>query len=212
LLINSIMIWVIYKMVALYNNQNATLSIFNIGIFIGIVSLLYIPAIAFLLLIFFAFLVMRPFHLREWLMGLLGFTFPYYFLFIVLFITKKFDWRNIFPKIALTLPSLPHSVWVTGGMALAVIPFIIGGFFVQSNLNKMLIQVRKSWALFLMFLISAVVIILINRVNSYENWIMVVIPFAAFHAAAYFYSSSKVFTFLLHWITFVFAIYVNYFL
>jgi hypothetical protein len=212
LLVNSIMIWVIYRMVALYNNQKATLSIFNIGILIGIVSLLYLPAVAFLLLMFFALLVMRPFHLREWIMGLLGFTFPYYFLFVILFITKKFDWKNIFPKIAFTLPSIPHYIWVTCGITLAVVPFIIGGFFVQSNLNKMLIQVRKSWALFLMFLITAVIIILINRATSYENWIIVIIPFAAFHAAAYYYSTSKAFTLSLHWITFIFAVYVNYFL
>src|SRR5580700_258627 len=46
LLINSIMLWVVYQMVALYNNERATSTIFNIGIFTGLVSLLYIPALA----------------------------------------------------------------------------------------------------------------------------------------------------------------------
>lgn len=212
LLINSVMIWICYKMVALYNNERATSSIFNIGILTGIVSLLYIPALAFLLLIFFALLVMRPFRLREWIMGILGFTFPYYFLFIILFISNKWDWKNIIPKIAFTLPSLSHSLWITGGIALIVIPFLIGGYFVQSNLNKMLIQVRKTWALLLMFLITAVIIILINHVTSYENWIIAITPFAAFHAAAYYYSNDKILTSILHWFTFIFAIGVNYFL
>ena len=81
LLINSIMIWVCYKMVALYNNEHATSSIFNIGILTGIVSLLYIPAVAFLLLIFFALLVMRPFRLREWLMGIAWIYFSILFSF-----------------------------------------------------------------------------------------------------------------------------------
>jgi hypothetical protein len=212
LLINSIMIWVFYKMIALYNNERAASSIFNIGILIGIVSLLYLPGIAFLLLIFFALLVMRPFRLREWVMGILGFTFPYYFLFIILFISNKWVWENITPKIAFTLPSLSHSIWITAGIALVLIPFFIGGYFVQSNLNKWLIQVRKSWALLLMLLITVIIIILINRVNSYENWIIAIIPFAAFHAAAYFYSTDKIFTSILHWFTFIFVIIVNYFL
>lgn len=211
LLINSIMLWVIYQMVALYNNERATSTIFNIGIFTGLVSLLYIPALAFLLLIFFALIVMRPFRLREWLMGLLGFTFPYYFLFIILFVSNKWEWKNIVPKVIFTLPSLSHSLWITGGICLVVIPFLIGGYFVQSNLNKMLIQVRKSWALFLMFLITAVIIILINRVTNYENWIIAIIPFAAFHSAAYFYSTDKILTSILHWFTFIFAIGINYF-
>jgi len=206
------MIWVCYKMVALYNNEHATSSIFNIGILTGIVSLLYIPAVAFLLLIFFALLVMRPFRFREWLMGLLGFTFPYYFLFIILFISNKWEWKNIIPNIAFRLPSLSHSLWITGGIALIVIPFLIGGYFVQNNLNKMLILVRKTWALLLMFLITAIIIILINRASSYENWIIAIIPFAAFHAAAYYYSNDKILTSILHWFTFIFAIGVNYFL
>jgi len=210
LIINSLMIWVIYKMAALYSSQRAMGAIFNIGILVGIVSLLYLPALAFLILVFFSLIVMRPFRFREWIMAFVGFTFPYYFLIIGLIIAKKFDWNSILPKIVLNLPSIPHSVWITGGIALAVLPFIIGGFFVQNNLNKMLIQVRKGWALLLMFVITAVLIILINRVNSYENWIIAIIPFAAFHSAAYFYAESKIFTFLLHWTTFAFAIYVNY--
>jgi hypothetical protein len=212
LLINSVMIWVCYRLVGLYNNERASSSIFNIGILMGIVTLLYIPAIAFLLLLFFALLVMRPFRLREWLMGILGFTFPYYFLFIILFISNKWDWKSILPKIVFNLPSLPHSVWITAGISLVVIPFMIGGYFVQGNLNKMLIQVRKIWALLLMFLITAIIIILINRVNSYENWIVAMVPFAAFHSAAYFYSTDRILTSILHWFTFIFAIGVNYFL
>ncbi len=212
LLINSIMIWVWYKMITLYNNEHASSSIFNIGILTGIVTLLYIPAVAFLLLLFFALIVMRPFRIREWLMGILGFTFPYYFLFIILFISNKWSWNDILPKIAITIPSLPSSIWISVGMALLVIPFIIGGFFIQTNLNKILIQVRKSWGLLLMFLITSVIIILINHVNSYENWIVVVIPFAAFHAAAYFYSTDRILTSILHWFTFIFAMGVNYFI
>jgi hypothetical protein len=212
LLINSVMIWVWYKMITLYNNQHGGASIFNIGILTGIVTLLYIPAVAFLVLLICALIVMRPFRLREWIMGLLGFTFPYYFLFIILFISNKWTWNDILPKIAFTIPSLPGSIWTTIGIALLIFPFIIGGFFIQTNLNKILIQVRKSWGLLLIFLITAVIIILINHVNSYENWIITVIPFATFHAAAYFYSTDRILTSILHWFTFIFAIGVNYFL
>ncbi len=212
LLINSLMIWIWYRMIALYNNSRPDSAIFNIGVLTGIVTLLYVPALFFLLLVFFALLTMRPFRIKEWLMGILGFTFPYYFLFIILYIGNHWNWKSMVPSITITLPGIPHSIWITLGITLLIVPFMIGGYFVQGNLNKMLIQVRKSWSLSLLFLMVAVFVILINRADSYENWIVTAVPFAAFHAAAYFYAPDQRMALLLHWVTFAFIIWVNYFL
>ena len=53
LLINGILIWVFYRMMTLYNVQRAGNAIFNIGLLLGIITLLYHPAIVFVLLIVF---------------------------------------------------------------------------------------------------------------------------------------------------------------
>ncbi len=212
LLINSIMIWIWYQMIDLYNTHRPGSAIFNIGVWTGVVSLLYIPAMAFILLVLFALITMRPFRIREWLVGLFGFTSPYYFLFLVLYLTGHWNWRAMLPHIVLTLPGMPSSIWVTAGIFLLVLPFIIGGYYVQNNLSKVLIQIRKAWSLLLLFLMVAVVIILINRANSYENWIVTAVPFAAFHAAAYYYPARKTGPLLLHWLIVAYIITVNYFL
>jgi hypothetical protein len=212
LLINSIMIWIWYRMIDLYNSQKPGSLIFNIGVWTGVISLLYIPAMAFLLMVLFALITMRPFRIREWLVGLLGFTCPYYFLFLVLYLTGHWSLKEMLPRIVFTFPGVPNSIWITVGIALLIIPFMIGGYFVQKNLGKVLIQIRKSWSLLLLFLMVAVVIILINRANSYENWIVTAVPFAAFHAAAYFYPARRWPPLLLHWITVGYIIAINYLL
>jgi Family of unknown function (DUF6427) len=212
LLINFIMIWSWYRMIELYNNTRPVTAIFNIGLLTGLATLLYVPATAFLLLVIFALIIMRPFRIQEWLVGFLGFTSPYYFLLLVLYFTSQLNWKNVLPHIHFALPSMPSSIWITLGIMLLIIPFVIGGYFVQNNLNKMLIQVRKSWSLLLVFLIVAVVVILINKANSYENWIVTAVPFAAFHSSAYFYSSNKIIPHLLHWLCFSFVIIMNYLL
>ena len=210
LLINSIMIWVWHRMMELYNSQRPGSAIFAIGVWTGVVSLLYIPAIAFLLLVLFGLVTMRPFRIREWFVGLLGFTFPYYFLFLILYLTGNWSWSNIVPHIIFILPARPSSIWISLGMAWLVIPFIIGGYFVQKNLSKVLIQIRKSWSLLLLYLMVAVVIILINEVNSYENWIVMAVPFAAFHAAAYYYPAKTTGPLLLHWLIVAYIMVMNY--
>jgi hypothetical protein len=211
LLVNSIMIWCWYKMIGLYNNPRSVSSIFNIGLLAGMATLLYIPAVAFLFLVIFALLIMRPFRIQEWLVGLLGFTSPYYFLLIILYLKNQLHWNNILPDIDFSLPALPTSIWISGGIFFLVLPFVIGGYFVQNNLNKMLIQVRKAWSLTLVFLIIAVLVILINKANSYENWIVTAMPFAAFHSAAWYYPNNKLVPRILHWMILVFVLALNYF-
>ncbi len=210
LVINSLLIWIYFRMILLYNSQKAASSIFNIGVVMGIVTLFYQPAILFVLLIWLALYIMRPFVIREWLIGLLGLTTPYYFLGIILYLTNKWDWKKVIPSLNFSLPALPSSIFFTISVVLLVLAFIIGGFYVQTNLSKMLIQVRKNWSLLLLFLIISTFIILVNGGENYENWLLCAIPLAAFHAAAYYYPPNKIFPLVLHWNIFAYAIYLNY--
>jgi len=212
LIINSLLIWIYYRMMLLYNSNKAAGSIFNIGVMMGIVSLFYQPAVVFALLIWFALFIMRPFVIREWLIGLLGLTTPYYFLGILLYLTNQWNWKKVIPAIDFSLPALPSSIFITISIALMILPFIISGVYVQNNLNKMLIQVRKNWSLLLLFLIVATFIILVNGGNNYANWLLCTVPMAVFHAALYFYPNSRTFPLVIHWNIFAYAIYVNYWL
>lgn len=212
LLVNMVMIWVWYRMMDLYNSHRPGTAIFNIGIWTGIASLLYTPAVSFLLLVLSCLLTMRPFRIREWFVGLLGFTFPYYFLFLILYLTGTWKWANIIPSIKFAVPAFPATIWITLGIVWLVLPFIIGGYFVQKNLNKFLIQIRKSWSLLLLFLMVAIVIILISHVTSYENWVIMAVPLAAFHAAAYYFPAKTLGPNILHWLIVAYILAMNYFI
>ncbi|MGB8193527.1 MAG: hypothetical protein WCF67_16470 [Chitinophagaceae bacterium] len=210
LLVNLLMIWAWYRMLNLYSTNQPGAAIFNIGILIGICAMLYFPSIVFALLMLFALVTMRPFRIREWIIGLIGVTTPYYFLFIALYLGGSWSWKMVFPGVRFQLPAIPSSVWITVSIALLVIPFIVGGFFVQNNLNKMLIQVRKGWSLLLLYLMIGAGIIFMNNDASYTNWMLTALPFAAFHAAAYYFPSQRLFPTLLHWLIFGFVLVVMY--
>jgi hypothetical protein len=210
LLVNLLMIWAWYRMLNLYSVNQPGAAIFNIGILLGFCTMLYFPAIVFVVLMLMALVIMRPFRIREWIIGLIGVTTPYYFLFIALYLGSTWNWRVIFPPVRFRLPVLPSSIWITVSIALLVIPFIIGGFFVQNNLNKMLIQVRKSWSLLLLFLMIGATIIFMNDDSGYANWMLTALPFAGFHASAYYFPSQRIFPSLLHWLVFGFVIVLAY--
>lgn len=212
LIVNFFLILIFYRMMVLYNVPRAGNMIFNIGLLLGVVTLLYHPAVVFIILVFFALFIMRPFRVQEWVISILGITMPYYFLALVLYFTNQWHWKHILPAVSFNLPRMPTSIFTTVSIVLLVIPFVVGGYFVQNNLNKILIQVRKGWSLLLLFLIISLSVILIHGGSDYVNWILCVVPISAFHAAAYFYPLHKNFPLILHWITFAYAIYLNYIL
>ena len=211
LLVNTFLILMFYRMVNLYNTSKPLGGIFNIGVMMGIVTLLYEPAIVYVLMMPFTLFIMRPFRIREWLTGFLGLTTPYYFLALEPLLTNRWSWTHLVPVIHFDFPAMPTSILITFSIILLVLPFFAGGYFVQSNLNKMLIQIRKGWSLLLLFLIMSILIILVNGGVNYVNWVFALMPLAAFHAAAYFYPERrKTLSLALHWITFVYAMYLAY--
>ena len=212
LLANSFLIWIYYRMITLPNIQKPAAAIFNIGVMVGVVTLLYRPAIVFVVLVILAMFIMRPFRPREWAINILGITMPYYFLALVLYLGGRWNWDKLKPIFNISLPAMPSSIYITISISLLVVPFMIGGYFVQANLNKMYIHVRKSWSLLLLYLIMAMLIIMADGGSNYVNWMMCSVPLTAFHAAAYFYPGSRRFPMILQWIIFGYAIYLNYWL
>lgn len=210
LVINSLLIWIFYRVMLLYNSSKAASSIYNIGLVTGFLTLLYQPAILYVLVLWLSFFIMRPFIIREWLIALLGVTTPYYFFFIYLYLTNHWSWSQLTPKLHFSIPAMPQNVFITISISLLVLVFMIGGFYIQNNLNKMLIQVRKNWSLLLLLLIVSTFITLINGGAQPINWVLCMVPLACFHAAAYFYPNSKTFPLVLHWNLFAFALYMNY--
>lgn len=210
LLINSLMIWIWYSMIRLYNNSNPKTSIYNVAVLVGFLPLIYTPSLAFVFLLLLSLIITRPPRITEWMVSFLGLLTPYYFLFVFLYLTDQWDYNKIFRSLSFHFPKFPSSYWVTGGIVLLVLPFFPGWYYVQTNLNKTLIQVRKAWGLLLSFLIVSLLIILVNPGDTYQLWVLALIPLTTFHAAAYYYIRLRWLALILHWITFIFAIVINY--
>jgi len=210
LLLNSILILTLSWLFKIYNQQRAKGYIFNIGLGIGISSFIFFPSVTFLIWVLFGLMIMRPFRINEWLLCLLGVTTPYYFYAIYLFLSDKWKTGKILPYLDIQMPSLAQSIWLASSALLLMIPFLTGGYFVQDNLRRMLIQVRKAWSLILVYLLVAIFVPFVNTTNTFENWVMSAVPFAAFHSCTYFYPNKKLFPLVLFWLSVAFVLVYQY--
>jgi hypothetical protein len=211
LIVNTILLFVLSGLFNIYNQQNAKGTIFNIGLSLGIASFLFFPSLTFIIWILLALAVMRPFQLNEWVLCVVGITTPFYFYAVYLLVTSQWSWAQLWPYFSVHLPYIRQSAWMAGSAFLLAVPFLMGGYYVQDNLRRMLIQVRKGWSLLLLYLLGAIFVPFVNNTNSLENWVMVAIPFAAFHACTYLYSALRIVPVLIFWLTVAFILGYQYY-
>jgi hypothetical protein len=211
LLVNSILLLVLSGLFKVYNQQNAKGTIFNIGLALGIAGFIFVSSLTFIVWIMLALAIMRPFRINEWLLCIVGITTPFYFYAIYIFINSEWNWQKLLPHFTIGVPSLTQSAWLAGSVFLIMVPFLAGGYYVQDNLRRMLINVRKGWSVLLLFLLTGLLLPFVNTSDTFENWIMAMIPMASFHACTYLYSVKRVFPLLLFWITAAFVITYQYF-
>ena len=211
LLCNTILLFILSALFAIYNKPEAKGIIFNVGLALGISAFLFISSLTFIIWILLALAVMRPFRLNEWLICLLGITTPFYFYAIYTVIDGSWSWQEFVPRISLGFPSLKQSAWLSGSVFLIMVPFLSGGYYVQENLRRILINVRKGWSLLLLYLLTALLLPFVNSSDTFENWIMAMIPMAAFHGYTYLYSRWIVYPRLLVWITVAFILGYQYY-
>ncbi|HVZ56807.1 MAG TPA: hypothetical protein VG870_09140 [Chitinophagaceae bacterium] len=211
MVVNSLLILVLSWLFRTYNQPRAKGIIFNVGLAIGVMSFLYFPSLVFMIWAIFALMLLRPFRINEWLLCLLGITAPYYFYVIYLVLTDQWSLQKIVPGISIQVPRLTQSIWLAASAFFLCVPFLMGGYYVQDNLRRMLIQVRKGWSLILLYLLAGILIPFLNTTHSFENWIIVAVPFAAFHAAAYLYPSRLLYSRILFWSMTLFILAYQYY-
>jgi hypothetical protein len=210
LVATTITIWIFIKVFKLYNANNASGAIFNIGLLLGINSFFFFPSLAFILPVVLGLMILRPFKFNEFVLLLLGITTPYYFYIAYLFLTDKLILSNILPQFSIQLPVMKNELLLAIAMVFLGTPFIIGGFYIQSNLRKMLIQARKNWSILLLYLFLSLLIPFINSHGSLDKWIVVAAPFAAFHTCAYLYPRRQFVPLILFFLTLAFVLVQQY--
>ena len=185
---NTLIIALFIYLFKLYNTPNVKGHIYNIGLIAGINSYIFFPSLVFVICILLGLMILKPFRLNEIILFILGCLTPYYFHAVYLFLAGELSFKNFFPHISVKVPYMKNSIWLAASTLLLSVPFLTGGYYVQTHLRKMLIQVRKNWSIVLLYLLLAFFVPFSNSADSFHTWVLVTAPFAAFHACTYFYA------------------------
>jgi hypothetical protein len=186
LIANSLVIWILVKLLRLYDqNQPKTLE-FNIGLIVGLSIILYEPIAILIPVVLFALVIIRPFKLAEWLVLMMGVLLPFYFIFTYVFLTGNIaDFRQFLPKLDWKNPLIQPSFNVILALIVMGVQLIAGFFYWNEQQARFIIQVRKYWGVIFLLLILTFFQPVLFSVQALYASAIVIAPLASFISFAY---------------------------
>lgn len=211
LLCNSLIIWLFGKMVRLQEAALPRQVIFNIGFIAGLLVMLYHPSVTLVPLCLIAIAILRPFHLNEWFIVLLGVFTPFYLLVSLLYLGGNLGdvWLYI-PEWGLSFSPPAHTPVFIGTAALLGILIIAGIFLWRANATRTLIQVRKAWTVLLLMLVMLIPVMFVCKDAGFESGIMAMVPAAVFVAGVFIYPRRGWLPALVFWLLAGLSVYNNW--
>lgn len=210
LIANFLLIWIFIKLCRLFNHPSPKTLLFNTGLLVGVSMLCYHPTAILILVVLFALAVVRPFHLAEWLILLMGILVPYYFLFAWLFLNDQFaSIKGFLPFLQLNLPVAGLNTPLIISLSLLVVYLLTGLYYWQVSINRMIIQIRKNWGVMMVVLLIVLPIPFIFQQAGLEAAIMSLVPIAAFAGNVFSYPKKLLLPNILFLITVIVLIFNN---
>lgn len=200
LLLLPLLIWLYNEVSSLYHAKLPKATVYNVGFVVGLGAILYHPFILLTAFAAYGLASMRPFSFKEWLILLLGFLTPYYFLFAYDFLNDHWHPQNHLPRIFYSSHQFEKDVYSLIAYGTVIIWLLIGFVEWSKALRRMLVQARRSWNLLLLLVFLTIAMLFCHTGKSADPFALLVFPIASFGANAFVGSKRPFFPLLLFWV------------
>jgi len=193
LIVNTILIFALDKIFALYKNSSPFSNCFDSAFLLALAALTYLPSIVLFLVYAVSLLVLRPFSWREWTIGIMGFILPFFFAFLYYFlqnqlldfyngvfitgINKKLDWNHFFV------------LKYTTSVIIVCLLLIFSIVRLQSNYYKNVTKSRLIQQLLFILIPVGLLSVLVSRDEQLYRFEILIVPFSVY--LGYFFLSTK---------------------
>jgi len=200
-LANTFLLFALSKVLSSYKKEKALAIIFDAALLISIASLFFFPYIVFFLFIIASLVVLRPFNLREYIFAVLGLLVPYYFIGVYFFWYGKLPgfWHTIqISQLSFPVAEMEHGSRVIIIAVTMLIVILWSVFFIQSNILKMVVQVRSYMMVFILLLLIGSLSMLVQFNGEFFHFIWIALPVGLAFAIFFTEVRRRIFSELLH--------------
>ncbi|WP_353136334.1 DUF6427 family protein [Pseudopedobacter sp.] len=212
LICNFFLLFLLFRILASYKDSSQISTMFDLGMVTAIATVIYFPFVLFLLTLWIALIIFRPFNWREWGAVLIG------YLVIIFFLAVYYFWNNQLSNfIAIWKPLtevLPVFVKVQPLDYIVLFPIaaglILGTIQLRENFFKSYIQVRKTFIFLFNLFIIGVLAFYLKSDFRLNHFLVCVIPIATILSYYFVTASKRWFYETLFLLTLVFIIYFQF--
>lgn len=193
LFVNFILLMVFDKLFLLYKNPSPLQQVFDASLLLAVATLIDSSAIAFYFYLLLSIAILLPFYWRVWIISLIAFALPYYFLSVYFFLTDSLNgfWiqtiPNAFRIIQFVPPHLMPVQVVT--ICLLLLFFIFSVFTVSKYFYRNIIRIRRYFQLIFLLMLFAVISLIFTPAVSLQSICVLIIPASIF--LSYFFLQLK---------------------
>ncbi len=210
LIVSPVLLWVLSKICRLQNVHELKKTLYNIGFVYGIATLIFQPALLFIVVIIFALLLTRPFKLNEYLLLVLGAISPYYFLFC-LFILSGWEIEGLLPIIQLNVPHVFFSNWEISALLIISMILLVSIYFIHINMRKLLVQSRNSWTIVFCYFFTSLFVPFFSKSDNLGDWIFVISPLAIISTSFFLYPKQNRIITILYWVLIILSFMIGFY-
>lgn len=181
---NTLIITILWLFFKLYSLHNAKPLLFNIGLLLGISTLIYAPLFCLFPLIWIVLSYIRTPNFRDFFVSLLGFLLSFIYLIAYLYLSNQLfnsnyiDWIYYPAIFSIPIISKPFLYFL-----MIVIGFVLLAFFSMFlQLERDVIKDRKLFIVFILLTLFFFVTLVFNSDDYNSLYILLTIPFSVFLA------------------------------
>lgn len=193
LICNFIFIRMIDKLIGIYHRETAILTLFDLGMLVGLGSLIYYPFSLMLVSVWVGLRLFRSFYWREWLAPFLGLLTVIFLAWVYFFWVDQTDrFMALWPADIrfsldfITFGTREYLLWASVFVLLILFLNVL-----RENIFKRVVQIRKIVQLLLIMLIISLLAYLLDHQPDSSPFLLAVPPLAIYAAYYFHYASTK---------------------
>lgn len=173
----------LHQMLLMYNERKVNFKVFNVGLFIGLATVIYLPVGVLMLLIWFVIQYVKPIYWKEYVASILGFVVPFIYVAFYYFMNDNLTLENVFFLTLSTHIIEPNQLSVLEKMNWHYVVFIVlfaifSTFYSLFYIQNQVVKVRKYITIILLFLfilfVSQLVFEPITKANIYSYQLFII--------------------------------------
>lgn len=191
LLCNFLLLFIFNKILIEYKNSNSIAAMFDLGLVVALGTIFYFPFVGFLLLLWIALLLFKPFYWREWIAVLVGFLTIVFILGVYYYWNDKLVsfveiWKPLSTKLPIYINIQVLDYIVLFPIAICVLQSM---YYLNQNFFKSYVLVRKSFQLAVAIFILAIFTFYLSSGFRINHFLLCALPVAL--SLSYYFVNAK---------------------